>query len=427
MTSKQRKFLLLFLCFGFLFTACKKENTDENTPSETTNNEPTVNTLEATDVMAKSAVLHGFYSATGKEEILSAGFFLASHNAPSETDTVIELHTEEIGDSTFSCSLAGLQSNHTYYYRAFLESSKGIITGDIAHFKTESGFIHVITLPPVELSAATLLCKGEIRENEGSNIKEQGICWSESKNPTVNDNKIISSADSTIFQTEITGVDAATCHFRAFVLTDDEVFYGNEKEYTFHFIVDKRDNKPYKYVKIGEQDWLAENMAWMPELCPPDEGCGFWAPENEQDSIKITPENQNYKQFGVLYDYDQASEACPGGWRLPTNNEWQNLIVYLQEQGYTKTTGKALKSTNHWNNNGNGTDDFGFNALPAGYRDYMSQEAVEFGTQAFFWSATANVGEGVYTLKLDANSDEAKSYVAYRYGGCSVRCIKIKE
>lgn len=427
MISKQNILILLLLGWGIYFTSCKKENTDNNIPSDATKL-LSVNTLEATDIMAKSAVLNGLYRINDKAEIISIGFFLASHSFPSENDTVIALKTEEIGDSTFSCTLSGLNNNQVYYYQTFLENSKGTITGDVTQFKTQTGMIKLITLSPVELSAEILLSRGEIQENEGQDIVETGICWSESKNPTINNNKIVSLTDNTTFQVEIEGRDAATYYFRAFALTADEQFYGNQIEHTFHFIIDKRDNKSYKYVEIGEQTWLAENMAWMPELCPANEGCGFWPPNNKgEDSITITPNNKNYKQYGVLYSFDEATDACPEGWKLPTHSEWQNLFDFIQEQGYSKNNGKALKSIDAWSNNGNGTDVFGFNALPTGYRDFINQKIMNAGTQTCYWSATPNAGEGVYSRILHSNSDEAQNYVAYRYSGCSVRCIKIKE
>ncbi len=71
-----------------------------------------------------------------------------------------------------------------------------------------------------------------------------------------------------------------------------------------------------------------------------------------------------YSEYGALYNYNsvKSMKTFIEGWRMPTHEEWSNLAVYVGEN-----PGIKLKSREGWHEDGNGTDDYGFNALPAGY------------------------------------------------------------
>jgi len=121
-----------------------------------------------------------------------------------------------------------------------------------------------------------------------------------------------------------------------------------------------------------------------------------------------------------LYTWAAAKTACPEGWHLPTLEEWSALVDAAA--GVYWVAGSKLKSKTGWYNNSNGTDDYGFSALPGGYRDSDGDfhNARYDGT---WWSATEDGGgiagnwhmlhdnDGVY------GGSDGKSY------GYSVRCI----
>ena len=131
--------------------------------------------------------------------------------------------------------------------------------------------------------------------------------------------------------------------------------------------VDSRDGKTYKKITIGTQVWMAENLNYDVPTATSDVCYG-----NSAD---------NCVKYGRLYNWSTAmggassssrspsgvQGACPVGWHLPSNAEWTTLTDYV---GGASTAGKKLKSTNGWNTNpdgiGNGTDQYGFSALPGG-------------------------------------------------------------
>ena len=111
----------------------------------------------------------------------------------------------------------------------------------------------------------------------------------------------------------------------------------------------------YKTVKIGEQTWMAENLNYAGEDTDnPVGSCYSGDPEN-------------CKKYGRLYSRTTALTICPDGWHLPTKAEWEVMTAYI---GGASTEGKKLKAKSGWNDHdgksGNGTDDYGFSALPGG-------------------------------------------------------------
>ena len=168
---------------------------------------------------------------------------------------------------------------------------------------------------------------------------------------------------------------------------------------------DSRNGKSYKTVKIGTQTWFAENLNYV-----------------VGNSACYEGNSSNCATYGRLYDWETALTACPAGWHLPSDAEWTTLTDYV---GGVSTAGGKLKSTSGWYNNGNGTDDFGFSALPGG-SGYGNDYFLYVGSYGYWWSATevnANTARNRYMLFLNEyvywdNYDNFKTYLL------SVRCVE---
>jgi uncharacterized protein (TIGR02145 family) len=120
---------------------------------------------------------------------------------------------------------------------------------------------------------------------------------------------------------------------------------------------DLRNGKVYKTVKIGKQTWFAENLAFKA-----DSGCCAYQNNDKFAAI-----------YGYLYNFRVAQKACPLGWHLPNDAEWNELFEYL---GGRAVAGAKLKAKSRWNTTENSfikpdsmaNNSSGFNALPGGYR-----------------------------------------------------------
>jgi uncharacterized protein (TIGR02145 family) len=166
---------------------------------------------------------------------------------------------------------------------------------------------------------------------------------------------------------------------------------------------DTRDGKVYRIVQIGRQIWFAENLNYAAE--------GSKCYENSEDSCA---------KYGRLYDWETALKACPAGYHLPSDDEWTALVNYA---GGEKNAEKKLTSKAGWNNNGNGTDDYGWSALPGGYDGGYSILGGRAGELGFWWSATERGAKYAWYRNMDYLIDnviENLRDTAYLY---SVRCV----
>ena len=169
---------------------------------------------------------------------------------------------------------------------------------------------------------------------------------------------------------------------------------------------DARDGKKYKTVKIGNQTWMAENLAYKASS-------GCWAYDNNQENVKT---------YGYLYDWKTAKKVCPAGWHLPSDNEWEILIDYL---GGEDIAGNKLKSTNGWESpNSGATNESGFSALPGGFLgDFLGGTFDNLGGNGSWWTATVDGVMHACFCSLRKNSC-AYLFSHFQTGGFSVRCVK---
>ena len=185
---------------------------------------------------------------------------------------------------------------------------------------------------------------------------------------------------------------------------------------------DPRDGQSYDVVKIGDLTWMAENLNYETETSACPDG-----------------DSRNCKRLGRLYTWAEAKTVCPEGWRLPTNEDFAQILAQSHdgESGVVSNkVGAALKSRDGWFKNGSGSDEFGFNALPAGYRSAVLKAddgAITggkfdgIGGYAYFWSATEdpeNPESNAYYLFLSFSSDAASLNSFAKEDYRSVRCVR---
>jgi len=172
---------------------------------------------------------------------------------------------------------------------------------------------------------------------------------------------------------------------------------------------DSRDGKKYEYVKIGSQMWMAENLDYEAEG---SKRCEDYPPGA-------------YSIYGRLYDWNTAIKACPSGWHLPSNEEWQTLVDFV---GGVEVAGKKLKSRNGWNfdeakeKGFNGTDEYGFSAQPGGCGD-STGNILYIGFSGYWWSSEYD-SDSAYCLNMDYDSEDTPLYIYCKSDFLSVRCLK---
>ena len=196
--------------------------------------------------------------------------------------------------------------------------------------------------------------------------------------------------------------------------------------------IDPRDGNVYHTIQIGGQCWMSENLKWMPEVFHPSQfsesEARFYVYWYFDGDVERAKNNENYTNYGVLYNWHAALEACPTGWRLPMDSEWQELIGYL---GGTAIAGGKLKNLRmdpephpRWAfPNEGATDESGFSALPAGLV-YNDGHFGNRGNQSSFWSSTPYVEGQAWSQNLYGNGKLAFRHAFPWQDGFSVRCVR---
>jgi len=185
-------------------------------------------------------------------------------------------------------------------------------------------------------------------------------------------------------------------------------------------MMDTRDGQVYKTVVIGTQTWMAENLNYKVD--------SSWCYNNSTDSCS---------KYGRLYEWASAMAvdaiyngailgdsinhqgACPAGWHISTDAEW---TILENAVGGEDVAGTALKSTSGWYNDGNGTDAYGFSALPGG--NYNGSDFYGVGNFGTWWTATECSSTGAYYRYMYYGSRDVDTDNHSKTYGRSLRCLK---
>ncbi|MEI6347070.1 MAG: FISUMP domain-containing protein [Bacteroidota bacterium] len=167
---------------------------------------------------------------------------------------------------------------------------------------------------------------------------------------------------------------------------------------------DTRDGRIYSAVKIENQTWMAENLNFSSD--------SSWYYNN--DSL-------NYSKYGRLYTFDAAKIACPKGWHLPFESDWNLLISNL---GGKNLAGGKLKTKTDWKAPNIGASNFSkFSALPSGYYDVSLNEFFLEKINANFWIDNKSAKPPKY-ISIYFDASEVIITKPYKNYGLCIRCVK---
>ena len=190
------------------------------------------------------------------------------------------------------------------------------------------------------------------------------------------------------------------------------------------------DGNTYNSVTIGSQEWMSENLRTTKysdgTVIPNVTDGGEWSDLETAAWCHYENDSSQYEAtYGKLYNCFavETGKLCPTGWHVPTDEEWNVLRRYVGANGHYEKEGTALRATSGWDDNGNGTDDYGWNGLPGGWQIFNGYFGY-VGSTGYWWSSSESSTShawGRYLLGFSANvyrSDYPKTY------GFSVRCLR---
>jgi uncharacterized protein (TIGR02145 family) len=162
---------------------------------------------------------------------------------------------------------------------------------------------------------------------------------------------------------------------------------------------DNRDGQKYDMVTIDGTVWMAENLNYPTSS-------GSWC----YNGVPCA-------RYGRLYDWATAKTACPTGWKLPDTADWNRLV---KAAGGKSAASNKLKAQSGWFN---GTDDYGFVALPGGNR-YADGSFHDEGRHGYWWTATEYSSDYACRRYMYYDVDYVYEDNSLKIHGLSVRCIQ---
>ncbi|MDR3011729.1 MAG: hypothetical protein LBU70_00745 [Chitinispirillales bacterium] len=184
---------------------------------------------------------------------------------------------------------------------------------------------------------------------------------------------------------------------------------------------DERDNQHYKIVRIGEQVWMAENLNWAGAngnlgWCYSPSVCNTRGRLYDWSMVMGFSSSCNDNDCDPLIQPPHRG-ICPIGWHVPSDSEWATLVNFVGSDAGTK-----LKSTSGWwNDEDNGTDDYGFSALNGGLR--RGGDGAFMGIERGHWRTAT---EGSATTAVHRSMDDRSSVsrnTGSKDNAYSLRCV----
>ncbi len=178
-------------------------------------------------------------------------------------------------------------------------------------------------------------------------------------------------------------------------------------------------------VTIGTQTWTSINLHVTKyrngDKIPQVQDANAWAKLKTGAWCYYENKKENGSTYDKLYNWFAVNDKrglAPKGYHIPSDAEWAKLKWNL---AYDE--GKEMKSKYGWENNGNGTNSSGFNALPGGCR-FANGSFNFIGANGFWWSSSQNGPDYAWCRFINGNGNGLGSYGYYMETGFSVRCIK---
>ena len=191
---------------------------------------PSVETGTASSIRSDQATVSGNILKVGSDAgIIQYGHVWHTSANPTTANSKTE-HGKTSTTGPFSSTLTGLKPHTTYHVRAYATNTLGTAYGEDVSFTTAYDVVSMTTIAVTDITHSQATTGGSISNKGGHSIKERGVCWNTSANPTTSDSKQASTENTDRYSVRINGLTEQTnYHVRAYVVTENgDTYYGND-------------------------------------------------------------------------------------------------------------------------------------------------------------------------------------------------------
>jgi len=356
--------------------------------------------------------------------------------------TFTEIAQTDAEVSVFTDTQLTPSTEYSYRILAFNAAGKSeSYTNVVVTFTLqESVAIDLETLTPSSIGSKSAFTGGSFSTAAFPNVTATGVVWSTNPSPTIElPTKTVDVAEVSGVKMEyvstITGLLEETKYYvRAYATNAEGTVYGNELDFvtsqpffTEGDGVTDVDGNFYRTVIIGEQEWMAQNLRTGHYtdggVIYPYEGDLFIEWNNDVDGGWCYPGNlpASNATFGKFYNWyavANSRDVCPTDWHVPSISDWNELFNNL---GGPEVAGMRLKNDQSEWDPSPGTNESGFEALPAGN---VWMYPTPFKTTIWWTSNSQAVNDNITVMYLSENQNLAQQQMSGPKSGLSIRCLK---
>ena len=382
-------------------------------------------TQDVTNIKATTVTLNGsLTNSDAANKITERGFCWGTEKNPAIEENYI---SNGNGAGNFTSNILNLIPNTKYYVRAYAKTNFGIVYGEDKTFTTYELLLPIITTKEVtNIKATTAICGGYVSSDGNATVTARGICWSTKPNPTISDSKTTDGSGTGSYTSSLSNLAFQTTYYvRAYATNEKGTSYGEQKSFT---TLDKYSG--HEYVDLGLPSGLLWATCNVGATSPEESGDYFaWGETSTKETYdedncptsgltKSELQSQGYidSEGNLNPQYDAATANWGGTWRMPTYDEFAELITKCT---WTWTTQNGVKGYNVEGPNGNSI------FLPAaGYRSGSS--LISWVSSGEYWSSTpydSSFHGSAYRLYFSHGVEYVSWDHSLRYDGLPVRPI----
>ncbi len=412
----------------------------------------TLTTYDVIDITLNSAISGGNITADGGSPITARGVVWDVH--PNPTISLNSKTNDGTGTGSFDSTALDLESNTTYYLRAYATNLYGTAYGNQVTFTTPinpDDLPVVVTNEVTEITTNTAISGGIVTNIGATSVSSRGVVWSTSPTPTISSAGItINGANSGTFTSDVTNLLPSTTYYlRAYATNLQGTSYGEEFTFTTSPLlysvgtgVTAFDGSHYNSVLINNKEWTSTNLNVTTysdgTIIPQAQNATAWASLTTGAWCYYSFQTSNGITYGKLYNWyaiagiwNDASKTdaslrkkiAPTGWHVSTTADWTALGEFL---GGSSNAGGFIKEagTTHWQTPNTGaTNSTGMTALPGGNCSTTGAFSA-IGASGNWWCSDEYNTVNGWCSGLVSNTKNLSSAPISKKTGYSVRLVK---
>jgi hypothetical protein len=293
-------------------------------------------------ITARGATIVSLIIWDGDTELTECGFCYNTTGNPTLSDSYVAV---DVVKDKITWKPYTLEGGTKYFIRSYAKNKLGTAYGLEANFTTKPNTVPNVSTPymwSLMHNSASFNGLGVSTDNT-LDILSKGMCWSTSKDPTINDNKIDLGPGTGDLGCIIEGLTPGTVYyFRGFATNEVGISYGWTKIIkTYDGYMTDYEGHIYSTIRLGKQEWMNRNLETRYfsngdfinttgtatiNIEQEDKPVYQWAFLGHEDHPELLDND------GRLYTWYAATDSrkiCPAGWHLPTIAEWNELMIHL--------------------------------------------------------------------------------------------------